>query len=119
MSNNYNSPEWFLNVVVRALLGEIYPAIRAISVELSKDKVLVLKYVLDREPLDCDFDSLENVETAISSMTNREEIVHSTLECFYSDSPLGKLKLGGIIVYARREYELDEITGGERLPDTH
>lgn len=103
MEENSKLPDWLRVCLSRALLGGIYPEIRAVAVSLSKDKVMTIRYYLDRHPIDDDFENIEILETEISSMTGRDEISESKLECVYSDSPLGKIDTLGGLVYARQE----------------
>lgn len=105
MEENNSLPEWLWLCVSRALLGEVYPEIRAIAVNLSEEKILTIRYYLDREPIEDDAESIETLETEISAMTGRDEVAQSKLECVYSDLPLGKIDVLGELVYARREYE--------------
>lgn len=99
-------PDWLVLCAWRALIGEIYPAIRAIAISLSDDGVLLIRYCLDRSPTDFDWESLEVVATNISASIGQDKISHVDLDC--------KLVLGSIeclecldgFIYCRREYEL-------------
>ena len=54
---------------VARLLGEIYPAIRAIAAEFV-GKTLLISCYLEREPTDFDFESIEVLATNISTSTS-------------------------------------------------
>lgn len=61
-----NIPEWLIICVWRALLGEIYPNIRAIALKYSESSHnLLIRYYLDREPNEDDYESISSVETEI------------------------------------------------------
>lgn len=103
---NDRLPDWLIVCVWRALLGEIYPSIRAIAVALSENRTLTIRYYLDRAPADIDHDSMETVATNISASAGLNTIAHVELNCQYSDAPYGTLdRLGGFI-YCRREYDM-------------
>ena len=74
-------PDWLVLCVWRALIGEIYPAIRAIAISLSDDRKLLIRYYLDRPPTDFDWESLEVVATNISASIGQEKISHIDLDC--------------------------------------
>lgn len=99
-------PDWLLLCVWRALIGEIYPAIRAISLSLRNDRTLLICYYLDRQPTDFDWESLEVVATNISASTGQDKIAHIDLECKFETDSIGSLERFGGFVYCRREYDL-------------
>ncbi|PCJ16575.1 MAG: colicin [Candidatus Cloacimonadota bacterium] len=103
IENKKKLPDWLRLCASLALLGEIYPNIRMVALKLV-NKTLILRYYLDREPTEYDFDSIEVVEMEISSLTTRDEILHSNVECLYSNLPIGKLDYLDGAIYARREY---------------
>jgi hypothetical protein len=103
---NERLPEWLIACVWRALLGEIYPSIRAIAVALSENKTLMIRYYLDRAPTEMDNESMETVATNISASIGLEIIAHIDLNCQYATAPFGALdRLDGFI-YCRREYDM-------------
>ena len=53
--------------IQRALLGMIYPSIRAISVGFEQLDKLKVIYYLDREPVDEDYESISELTTEIIS----------------------------------------------------
>lgn len=99
-------PDWLVLCVWRALIGEIYPAIRAITLSLTDDRVLSICYYLDRQPVDFDWESLEVVATNISASIGQEKILRVDLECKFESGPIGRLECFGGFVYSRREYDL-------------
>jgi hypothetical protein len=100
-----NFPEWLVLCVWRALIGEIYPAIRAIAISLADDRALHICYYLDRQPTDFDWESLEVVATNISASIGQEKICRISLECKFESDSIGKLENLGGFVYCRREYD--------------
>lgn len=98
-------PDWLILCVWRALLGEIYPEVRAIAVSISQDACLTIRYYLDREPQDYDWESLEVVATNISSSVSAEKIFRICIECLPSESPIGSLESLDGFIYCRREYD--------------
>jgi hypothetical protein len=84
-----NLPDWLILAMWRAVLGEIYPAIRAITVNLSEGKELRIKYFLDRPPEDYDFNSIDIVAFNFAAM-GLPEIEKITTECTYSPFHLAK-----------------------------
>ncbi|AVB18207.1 colicin [Pseudomonas avellanae] len=99
-------PDWLILCVWRALIGEIYPSIRAIALSLTDDRTLLIFCYLDRQPRDFDWESLEVVATNISASAGQDKILRIDLECKYDSDPIGSLKRFGGFVYCRREYEL-------------
>lgn len=90
----------------RALIGEVYPNVRAVAIALSDSGNLLIRYYLDREPTDFDWESLEVVATNLSAQVGLDKIAHVELECQFSDQPLGKLDFMDGMVYSRREYDM-------------
>ncbi|VFR22148.1 hypothetical protein BRI6_4088 [plant metagenome] len=99
-------PDWLLLVLWRSMIGEVYPDIRAVAVSLSDERQLTIRYYLDREPTDFDWESLEVVATNLSAQVGLDKIAHVELECQFSDQPLGKLDFMDGVVYSRREYDM-------------
>jgi hypothetical protein len=99
-------PDWLILLVWRALLGEIYSSIRGIAISYSENNTLIIRYYLDREPLDFDHESMEVVATNISSLVGLEKISRIELECEYAWGPIGKLNCLDGFVYCRREYDM-------------
>lgn len=90
----------------RALIGEVYPNVRAVAIALSASGNLLIRYYLDREPTDFDWESLEVVATNLSAQVGLDKIAQVELECQFSDQPLGKLDFMDGVVYSRREYDM-------------
>lgn len=98
-------PDCLILCVWRALIGEIYPEIRAIAISLTDDRTLFICYYLDRPPTDFDWESLEVVSTNISASIGQDKILQIDLECKFDLSPIGSLEHFEGFVYCRREYE--------------
>ncbi len=87
-----------------ALIGEVYPEIRAIALRFDSDRRLLVRYYLDREPIEDDYEAISLVCTNIDAYTSHkgefsafdDEVVYSTA-LFRDLDPLDGF------VYARRE----------------
>jgi len=101
-------PDWLILCVWRALIGEIYPAIRAVAISISEKNSLVIRYYLEREPVDFDYESLEVVATNVTALIGAHSIPHIKIECEYSSKPIGELECLGEFVYSRREYDMED-----------
>lgn len=97
-------PDWLILCVWRALLGEIYPSIRAIPLGLSTDRTLTIRYYLDRIPIELDEESLEVLATNISASIGLEKISKIEIESQFSMDPIRMLDDLDGFVYCRREY---------------
>lgn len=111
-------PDWLRLWIQDSLIGEIYPAIRAIAVRFSEERALTLRYYLDREPQEGDRESVAMVMTEILANTSsNDEIREVHEECVCSDVLLKDIDMLDGLVFARREYETDEIKeGGAQNP---
>jgi predicted glycoside hydrolase/deacetylase ChbG (UPF0249 family) len=96
-------PDWLRVYFQRALLGEIYPNVRKIVASLSENNELLVRYYLDREPNESDYESIETLQTELSAMTTRQEIRTSNGECVYSNLPSGKLDPLQGIIFSRKD----------------
>ena len=99
-------PDWLVLCIWRALIGEIYPAIRAIAISLSDDGGLLIRYYLDRPPKDFDWESLEVVASNISASIGQDKITHVDLECRFLPGSIGRLECLDGFIYCRREHDL-------------
>lgn len=99
-------PDWLIVCIWRALLGEIYPSIRAIAVALAENRTLTIRYYMDREVNEMDHDSMEVVATNISASLGSDEIAEIELECEYSTVAIGRLDCLNGFIFCRREYDL-------------
>lgn len=103
-------PDWLMLWIWKALMGEIYPNIRAVAASFSKDRELKIRYYLDRKPKDGDFESLSMVVTHILANTSSNyDITAVKEECLYNEQKLSDLDPLDSFIYKRREYLLDEI----------
>ena len=104
--SNRRLPDWLRLWFQRALLGEIYPAIRAVAVGFSESRALTTRFYFDHEPTEDDRENMSCVLTEIFANTSsNDEITESIEEFVFSDLPLGKLDPLDGFVYARREYD--------------
>jgi len=101
-------PDWLIVTLCRALLGEIYPSIRCIAIKYTEEKILFIRYYLDRAPTDMDYESMEVLATDISVETGLDLnlIKGIEIDCQFSSSPIGKIDPLDGFVYARREYDI-------------
>lgn len=86
--------------IQRALLGMVYPSIRAIAVGSEGTKKLKIIYYLDRIPNDDDYENISEVSTEVCAdiaFSEVEELCIFSLESF---SQLDNLKAW---VYSRKE----------------
>lgn len=98
-------PHWLILWVWRALLGEIYPAIRAIAVMFSNDRILTIRYYLDRVPNEEDYEGLSVVATNVWANTSSvDQIRDIKEECVYDERRLGELDSLDGFVFARKEF---------------
>lgn len=103
-------PQWLKLELQRVLIGEIYPSIRAIAVACKESKKLTVRYYLDREPTEGDLESLSMVLTQLeASSTSGEQFDDVIAECRFSSLLLRDVDVMDGLVYARREYCLEEI----------
>ena len=104
MTTQRRIPDWLRCSLQLALLGEIYPAIRAIAVGFSQDRALTLRMYLDREPNEDDYENLSVVVTnVLADNSSNDEITDVKEECVYSDAPFSTLDPLDGFVYARSE----------------
>ena len=98
-------PDWLRLWFQSALITEIYPEIRAIAVAYSDKNELLVRYYLDREPIEYDLDSIEMVVSEILANTsNSQQITKIDQECVFSNKHLSRIDRLDGLVYARREY---------------
>lgn len=99
-------PDWLILTLWRSLLGEIYPSIRCIAIKYTEEKFLFIRYYLDKEPDDTDYESMEIVATNISSEIGLDLIKKIDIDCQFSSNPLGKIDPLDSFIYCRREYDI-------------
>lgn len=87
-----------------ALLGEIYNSIRAIVFKYeANNRYFLLRYYLDREPNDDDFENVEIVITEFISNFKFTDFNKTKAECKHTTLPLSHLDIMDGIVYCRKE----------------
>jgi hypothetical protein len=97
-----NLPEWLVLWVWQALIGEIYPEIRAIALRYDADRNLLLRYYFDREPTEDDVEAIECVITNIFAHTSSDEkIMNIEEEAIYSNGKMADLDVLDGLVYTR------------------
>lgn len=97
-------PDWLIACFRIALLGEIYSNIRAIAVGYDGESSVLIRYYLDREPIDFDFESVEIVAVNFDALGGKDrEINRIDVECVCSTSPMSHLEPLSGLIYSRRE----------------
>ena len=69
-------PDWLVACFRIALLGEIYPNIRAVAVGYHDSSFVLIRYYLDRQSSDFDFESLEVVATNLDALGGKEQAIN-------------------------------------------
>ena len=101
-------PHWLHRCLCAALIGEIYPEIRVIAVRFSEDNELLVRYYLDREPTEDDYDSVNLLISEVLAQTSSaSNITYQKAECVFSQGHMRELNQLDEIIYARREYTYD------------
>lgn len=75
-------PDWLCPYLVHAFIGEFYSNIIAVAIGYTKNDDLTIRYYLDREPNDFDFESIETVATNLDSSLPRQ-INSLNVECMH------------------------------------
>ena len=98
-------PLWLHRWICAALIGEIYPEIRVIAVKFSEAHELLVRYYLDREPNEDDYDSVDMlISEVLANTSNATEITYYKGECVFSKEHMRELNQLDEVIYARREY---------------
>lgn len=88
----------------RALWGEVYPKIRMIVYDYQqKERDFLLRYYLDQEPTEDDYENLGIVIAEFISDFKFSEFNTIKEECVFSNLPIGELETLSGVVYARKE----------------
>ncbi|WP_085026264.1 hypothetical protein [Ensifer aridi] len=95
-------------IVWRCLLGEIYPAIRAIAVKYA-DETLTITYYLDRHPTPSDEESASVLATNIFAASGNLLFKEVVFDCQFSDLSFKDMDHMDGFVYCRREYDIDDV----------
>lgn len=103
-------PDWLVGQFRIALAGEIYPQIRAIAIRYveNDDRKLLIRYYLDRNPMEFDYESIEMVSTELDSITPINYWNRIELECVFSKKLKKDLDPLDGFVYSRREYDMQD-----------
>ncbi len=98
-------PDWLVACFRIALLGEIYPDIRAVAVGYDENGLVLIRYYLDREPTEYDLESLEVVVTNLDAMGGKKQAINRIdIECVCAEGSKRELESLSGFVYSRREY---------------
>ncbi|MND72198.1 hypothetical protein D3C81_1123480 [compost metagenome] len=98
-------PDWLVACFRIALLGEIYPNIRAIAVGYHESGFVLIRYYLDRQPIDFDFESLEVVATNLDAMGGKNQAINKIdIQCVRAEGSKQELESLSGFIYSRREY---------------
>lgn len=97
-------PDWLYIWIVKALLGEIYPSIRAIAVGFNAERTLILRYYLDREVEESDRESIDDViANILANTSSNDEIKNVVDEVFFHLRSFKDLEPLDGFVYLRKE----------------
>jgi len=97
-------PHWLIARFRIALLGEIYPNIRAIAVGYHEGGFVLIRYYLDRQPIDYDFESIDVVATNLDALGGGQDINKIDVQCVYADGYKREFEALSGFIYSRREY---------------
>ena len=101
-------PDWLRSWLHHALIGEIYPEIRAIAAKFSDARILTVRYYLDRVPTGYDRESLRGViDIVLSNTSHAGQIADVTEECIHFEGHQSEMESLNGFLYARREYDYD------------
>jgi hypothetical protein len=113
MENNMNNkklPDWLVLEIRRCLNSEIYPAIRVIAVSFNAELGhLLMRYYLDREPRDADYESLEIVACQFFAANGDILIKKFDIDCQYSTAFFKDIDGLDGFIYSRRENDLEDV----------
>ncbi len=99
-------PAWLKLWFFDALIGEIYPSIRAIALGFTEEREIRVIMYLDRDPTEDDEESLEVIVThVLANISSDGEVPSIETEALFSDKPMGELNILDGLVFARREYD--------------
>lgn len=98
-------PDWLVACFRIALLGEIYPNIRAIAIGYHEGGSVLIRYYLDRQPTEFDLESLEVVATNFDALGGKKQDINKIdIQCVYAEGPKRDLEPLSGFVYSRREH---------------
>ena len=98
-------PNWLILWIWQSLLGEIYPEIRVIAVGFDANRKLRIRYYLDREPTEDDYENLAVVVANIFAHTSsREDIKEVEEEIVFAKGADYEIDPLDGVVFARKEY---------------
>jgi len=98
-------PDWIVACFRIALLGEIYPDIRAIAIGYDENGSVLIRYYLDRQPTELDLESLGVVAVNFDSLGGKRQVIKKIeIECIHADGPRSELDPLSGFVYFRREF---------------
>jgi hypothetical protein len=99
-------PDWLVACFRVALLGEIYPNIRAIAVGYYDSGFVLIRYYLDRQPTDFDLESLEIVAANLDALGGKEQAIKKIdIQCVHAEGAKRDLDPISGFLYSRREHE--------------
>ena len=87
-----------------SLLGEVYPDVRAIAYSYNSDrKFFLIRFYLNREPTEDDYENVSVVMTEFISHFRYSEFDEIKEECMYSNLPKAALDALDGFVYSSKE----------------
>lgn len=97
--------EKILLTLQSSLLGEVYQELRAVVFRYSYEhRHFVIRYYLDREPNEDDYESVGNVVAEFISNFKHSNFERIEEECVYTKDSISELDIMDGMVYCRKEY---------------
>ncbi len=97
-------PDWLAIWVQKALLGNIYPKLRAVALGYREDRTVVIRFYLESEADDLDREIIDVVCTEILSNTSsNEEVPRLDEELVYTREDLKDISPLSGFVFMRME----------------
>ena len=95
-------PDQLVLCVWRALLGEVFPNLRAIALSFRK-KVLTIRYYVDGELTEPDQESIDFVLAGVSATMDIEVVEELKFECVATRDPIGTVDPLDQLIFAKKE----------------
>ena len=99
-------PDWLFLWYAKALVGDIFPSVRAIALGFDHKRKLTVRYLLDREPEDDDYERIETTLTdVLANTSSNDEIPEVAVEAMHHIGAIGSDDILDGLVFCRAEDE--------------